>query len=151
LRFLPLFYSRTYEEIGKRNTNNFIYDFCFIGTAHPKKYKAIYMMIEQLKSSYPKQFIYFFFPSPIVYFYRKIVNKEFRKAHYNDFHYTPLKGKELDLIYESSRCVLDSAQEGQLGLTIRVIEALGVKKKIITTNEDVVNVWPTQFTEVGLL
>ena len=34
---------------------------------------------------------------------------------------------------------MDSAQEGQNGLTIRVIEALGAKKKIITTNQDIVN------------
>ena len=63
LKFLPLFYSRKYEEIGKRNNTNFKYDFCFVGTAHPKKYKFIKMMSEQLKSVYPNQFIYFFFPS----------------------------------------------------------------------------------------
>lgn len=139
LKFLPLFYSRKYEEIGKRNNTNFKYDFCFVGTAHPKKYKFIKMMSEQLKSVYPNQFIYFFFPSPIVYFYRKIMNNELRKAKYNEFHYVPLKGKDMNDVYETSRCVLDSAQDGQLGLTIRVLEALGAKKKLITTNEDVIN------------
>lgn len=139
LKFLPLFYSRTYEEIGKRNSKDYKYDFCFVGTAHPKKYQAINMMSEQLKNVYPRQFIYFFFPSPIVFFYRKVMNKELRKAHYKEFHYVPLKGKDMDSVYEASRCVLDSAQAGQLGLTIRVIEALGAKKKMITTNKDVVN------------
>lgn len=139
LKFLPLFYSKKYEEIGKRNNTNFKYDFCFVGTAHPKKYKFIKMMSEQLKSVYPNQFIYFFFPSPIVYFYRKIMNNELRKAKYNEFHYVPLKGKEMNDVYETSRCVLDSAQDGQLGLTIRVLEALGAKKKLITTNEDIIN------------
>lgn len=139
LKFLPLFYSRKYEEIGKRNNTNFKYDFCFVGTAHPKKYKFIKMMSEQLKSVYPNQFIYFFFPSPIVYFYRKIMNNELRKAKYNEFHYVPLKGKDMNDVYETSRCVLDSAQDGQLGLTIRALEALGAKKKLITTNEDVIN------------
>lgn len=139
LKFLPLFYSRKYEEIGKRNNTNFKYDFCFVGTAHPKKYKFIKMMSEQLKSVYPNQFIYFFFPSPIVYFYRKIMNNELRKAKYNEFHYVPLKGKDMNDVYETSRCVLDSAQDGQLGLTIRVLEALGAKKKLITINEDVIN------------
>lgn len=139
LRFLPLFYSRKYEEIGQKKLSDYKYDFCFVGTAHPKKYKFINMMSEQLKDIYPKQFIYFFFPSPIVFFYRKIMNKELRKAKYSEFHYVPLKGKEMNDIYEASKCVLDSAQAGQLGLTIRVIEALGAKKKLITTNEDVVN------------
>lgn len=139
LKFLPLFYSRMYENIGKRNNKNFKYDFCFVGTAHPKKYKFINMMSEQLKSVYPDQFIYFFFPSRLVFFYRKLRNKELRGAKYNEFHYVPLKGERMNDIYESSGCILDSAQDGQLGLTIRVLEALGAKKKLITTNEDVVN------------
>lgn len=139
LKFLPLFYSKTYEDIGKRNNKDYKYDFCFVGTAHPKKYKFINMMSKQLKPIYPKQFIYFFFPSPIVYFYRKVMNKEIRGAKYSEFHYVPLKGKEMIDVYESCRCVLDSAQAGQLGLTIRVLEALGAKKKLITTNEDIVN------------
>lgn len=139
LKFLPLFYSRTYERIGEENSKEFKYDFCFVGTAHPKKYQSINMMSKQLRRVYPNQFIYFFFPSPIVYFYRKVRDKELRKAHYREFHYIPLKGEEMDDIYKASRCVLDSAQAGQSGLTIRVIEALGAKKKLITTNEDVVN------------
>lgn len=139
LRFLPLFYSRTYERIGQNKNIDFKYDFCFVGTAHPKKYKFIKMMSEQLKNVYPKQFIYFFFPSPIVFFYRKIVNKELRMAKYSEFKYIPLTGNEMNEIYEASRCVLDSPQAGQLGLTIRVIEALGAKKKLITTNEDIIN------------
>lgn len=139
LKFLPLFYSRIYENIGSKCYKQYKYDFCFVGTAHPKKYKFIKMMSEQLKTVYPKQFIYFFFPSPIVYFYRKIMNKELRKAKYTEFHYEPLKGKAMNDVYEASRCVLDSAQDGQLGLTIRVLEALGAKKKLITTNEDIIN------------
>lgn len=139
LKFLPLFYSKTYEKIGQVKTDNFLYDFCFVGTAHPKKYKFIKRISSQLKSVYSKQFIYFFLPSPIVYFYRKLMNKEFWSAKYKEFHYVALKGDELNNIYGCSKCVLDSAQEGQLGLTIRVIEALGAKKKLITTNEDIVN------------
>ena len=30
----------------------FQYDFCFVGTAHPKKYKFIQMMTRQLKEVY---------------------------------------------------------------------------------------------------
>ena len=76
-------------------------------------------------------YIYFFFPSRIVYFYRKIRNKELHKAKYNEFNFQPLKGEKMNEIYEKSRCVLDSAQDGQIGLTIRVIEALGAKKRTI--------------------
>ena len=139
LHFLPLFYSSEYERIAALNNRDYKYDFCFVGTAHPKKYKFIKKMSQQLKTVYPKQFIYFYFPSKIVYFYRKFANRELKNAKINEFHYTPLNSEEMTDIYINSRCVLDSPQDGQLGLTIRVIEAMGAKKKLITTNEDVVN------------
>lgn len=139
LKFLPLFYSREYEQIGGQTNHDFKYDFCFVGTAHPKKYKFIGMMSEQLKEVYPNQFIYFFFPSRIVFFYRKFKNPELRKSHYSEFHYVPLKINEMNEVFTRSRCILDSPQDGQLGLTIRVFEAFGAKKKLITTNADVKN------------
>lgn len=139
LEFLPLFYTKQYEQIGNQEKENYKYDVCFVGTAHPKKYKLIQLMSGQLKKEYPNQFIYYFLPSRIVFFYRKVMNPELRHAHYHEFHFEPLQDEEMNSIYCESKCVLDSAQAGQLGLTIRVLEALGAKKKLITTNEDVVN------------
>lgn len=139
LEFLPLFYSPQYEQIGQQNHNDYKYNFCFVGTAHPKKYKFIQQMSGQLKEIYPNQFIYYFFPSRLVFFYRKLVNRELRKAHYNEFHFTPLSGEDMVKVFCESESVLDSAQEGQEGLTIRVFEALGAKKKLITTNADIRN------------
>ena len=52
LKFLPLFYTRRYENIGNSKKREFQYDFCFVGTAHPKKYKFIQMMTRQLKEVY---------------------------------------------------------------------------------------------------
>lgn len=137
LNFLPLFYSRKYEELGKTKKEMYKYDFSFVGTAHPKKYKFISMMSEQLRAVYPNQFIYFFFPSKIVFYYRKLRNPELKNADKSEFHFVPIKGKAMDELITDSRCILDSPQDGQLGLTIRVLEALGAKKKLITTNEDV--------------
>lgn len=139
LKFLPLFYSNTYEEIGKRSCTNFKYDFSFVGTAHPRKYEFVKKISKQLKILYPNQFIYFFFPSRLVYFYRKIFNKELKHAKYREFHFEPLSRDEISKLFEESKCIIDSAQSGQVGLTIRAIESLGAKRKLITTNEDIVN------------
>lgn len=139
LQFLPLFYTERYAEIGKLENGIYKYDFLFIGTAHPQKYMFINSIAQQLKEIYQKQFIYYFFPSRLVYFYRKFLNPELKNASYSEFHFEPLTGKVLEDIYIESRCILDSAQAGQTGLTIRAIEALGAKKKLITTNADVVN------------
>lgn len=139
LTFLPLFYSRRYEEIGAKPRAEFKYDSMFVGTAHPKKYQFIKEMSAKLSDVYKKQFIYFFFPSRIVYIYRKFKNPELKNAKYSEFNFTPVSGRQMDKLLTDSRCVLDSAQDGQIGLTIRVLEALGAKRKIITTNEDAVN------------
>lgn len=137
LQFLPLFYADTYEKIGKEIINNFKYDCMFIGTAHPKKYKYISKISNELKNIYPKQFIYFYFPSRIVYIYRKLKNIEFKNAKYKEFNYNSIKERDMYELIKNSKCILDSAQDNQNGLTIRVIETLGAKRKLITTNESI--------------
>lgn len=139
LHFLPLFYSARYEKLGAETPQPPKYDFCFVGTAHPKKYKLIRKMSEELRAVYPRQFVYFFYPSPLVYYYRKLRNPELRKAKRKEFHFVPLKEPEMMEVFRASRSVMDSAQSAQAGLTIRVLEALGAKKKLITTNPDIVN------------
>lgn len=139
LKFLPLFFTKRYEAIGNNNISSYKYDFMFVGTAHPKKYRYIKEMSADLKSVFKNQFIYFFFPSRIVFLYRKWKNSEFKKAKYSEFNFKPINGPRMTELLTQSNCVLDSAQAGQNGLTIRVFEALGAKRKIITTNADVVN------------
>ena len=53
------------------------------------------------------------------------------------FEYVPLPGGVLKERYTRSVAIIDSPQENQLGLTARTIEALGAKRKIITTNADI--------------
>ena len=79
LKFLPLFYSKRYEAIGAKKVESFDYDFMFVGTAHPKKFKYVNEMAEKLHSVFKKQFIYFFFPSLLVYIYRKLKNPELKQ------------------------------------------------------------------------
>ena len=137
LKFLPLFYVDTYENIGKEKKENYKYDCMFVGTAHPKKYKYISKISKELKNIFPNQFIYFFLPSKLVYIYRKLKNKEFKNAKINDFYYISIKEKEMIDLIRNSKCILDSAQDNQNGLTIRVIETLGAKRKLITTNANI--------------
>lgn len=137
LQFLPLFFNDKYCDIPY--SNSFDYDVCFIGTAHPKKFRLINQMSEQLKPFYERQFIYYYFPSKIVYFFRKIRNKEFKRARIEQFYFKPLAEEKIKILFARTKCILDSSQDGQSGLTMRVFEALGAKKKLITTNRDIEN------------
>ena len=138
-KFLPLFYTRKYEEIGMSEVNSFKYDCSYIGTAHPKKYKDINDMANALKEVFPKQYIYHYMPSKLKFIYHKVFAEEFKKAKYKEFGTEKVEIKELMEIISSSKCILDAPQAGQTGLTIRTIECLGAKRKLITTNADVVN------------
>lgn len=139
LEFLPLFYDRDYEELGKQKTDEFEYDCCYIGTAHPKKFKFINEMSEKLKGVYDKQFIYHYMPSKLKFFYHKLKNVEYKKAKLSDFKLDTLSKDKTMQIVKHSKCVLDSPQDNQDGATIRVIESLAAKVKLITTNKDLVN------------
>lgn len=138
-KFLPLFYNPMYEKIGKITVNSFKYDCMYVGTAHPKKFYDINRMSESLKSVYPKQFIYQYMPSKLKYIYHKLSAPEYKAARYSQFETRKLSPNKLKEIIIESKCILDAPQSGQTGLTIRTIECLGAKRKLITTNKDVVN------------
>lgn len=139
LEFLPLFYDRDYEGLGKQKVDEVMYDCCYIGTAHPKKFKLINEMSEKLKGVYDKQFIYHYMPSKLKFFYHKLKDIEYKSARLSDFKQDTLSKTKTMQIVKSSKCVLDSPQDNQDGATIRVIESLAAKVKLISTNKDLVN------------
>ena len=115
-RFMPTFYTRIYEKIGKKERPVPRYDCFYVGTAHPKKYLEINRMAEDLKPELPRQFIY-----------------------HRDFQKVKLSGADIMKGMEVSTCILDAPQGGQTGLTLRCFECMGAKRKLITTNVDIVN------------
>lgn len=136
-KFLPLFYTRVYEEIGKEKVDNYKYDCSYIGTAHPQKFKHINSMAIALKKVMPRQFIYHYMPSKFKFIYHKLLAPEFKGVKMSEFQTKKLSAKEVMQIFKDSECILDAPQAGQTGLTIRTIECLGAKRKMITTNKDI--------------
>ena len=104
-RFLPLFYTKAYEEIGKRTKTSFEYDCSYVGTAHPLKFKNINEMSIALKECLPRQFIYHYMPSRLKYYYHKLKAPEYKKAKLSDFHLEKINKDELIEIISNSRCV----------------------------------------------
>lgn len=138
-KFLPLFYIDMYKKIGELENKDFKYDVSYIGTAHPKKLYFINKMAETLKEKFPKQYIFHYIPSRLKYYYHKLKNKEYRKVKLKDLELKKLPPEKVREIFANSKCIFDAPQEGQNGLTIRTIECLGARKKIITANTDIVN------------
>ena len=93
-KFLPLFYTRIYENIGSEKTDEYVYDCSYIGTAHPQKYKDINEISDKLKDIMPNQYIYHYMPSKLKYVYHKIFAPEFKNAKLQDFKMTKVNKKK---------------------------------------------------------
>ena len=56
-----------------------------------------------------------------------------------DFFTNKISLDEVSTLIAKSKTLLDINRKGQNGLTFRVFESLGLKKKLITTNADIIN------------
>lgn len=138
LSFLPLFYHNGYGSIRKsldRNTND--YDLTFIGTAHPKKHQFLKEIVANGCFDINKCYLYEYLPSRLVYVRHKVLEDCFKADSMCSFHYKPLGPEDTEFVIARSKVILDSPQANQRGLTMRTIECLGAGKKLITTNDNV--------------
>lgn len=138
--FLPLFYYNAYLPINNIATDEkYKYDLCFIGTAHDDRIKIIKKIMGDCARNGNKCFSYFYMPHKLVYLKYKFTSKYFKNVKMSDVSFIQIPFKDLYKIYSESRCILDVENKGQHGLTMRSIEMLGLKRKLITSNKDIAN------------
>tara|TARA_Y100000766_G_scaffold247221_1_gene228223 strand:+ start:110 stop:1096 length:987 start_codon:yes stop_codon:yes gene_type:complete len=136
LNFLPLFYIKDYEFVNE-DVEDFKFDLCITATAHSDRYAIADKLRKQLSDYGLIMFSYFFLPSKIIYWARKIFLKKYAYGHIKNFSFSFLTQKEIIKIIEQSKVVLDINHPLQYGLTSRCLEALGANRKLITTNENI--------------
>lgn len=138
LTFMPLFYCKEFEEIGKNYMNSkHEYDIISVCTAHPNRYKIIKKLFPELESKGIRVYSYMFI-NKLQYWYNKIFIEEFKKAKSKEFKFQPLSEEENFKKLNISNSVFDIRHNKQSGLTLRTIETLGANKKLITNNSDIV-------------
>ena len=133
LNFRPLFFSPGFEAIQNCKAR---FDISFVGTAHTDRY-AVVSAVRRKLGHEVNSFWYLFLQARWVFWIYKLSNPVFRKAKILDFKFSPLSKSTVQEIFSSSRVVLDIEHPQQTGLTMRTIETLGAKKKLITTNVSV--------------
>lgn len=136
LSFLPLFYYSSYQQISNINTST-DYDLLFVGTAHSDRYKIVMNIKRQIESLGGLCYTFFFFQGKIMFYKYKLSHKEIRSLPISKVNFKPLSKKEILDLYSKSRIVLDIQHPKQTGLTLRTMEALGAKRKLITTNHNI--------------
>lgn len=137
-KFRPLFYLDEYSKLAEKSYNK-KYDISFIGTVHSDRYEVIKSIKEQAISNGLNVNFFMYFPSKIIYLVKKIFDKSYKNTEIKDFSFESIsKDKVLDII-SNSKVILDIQHPKQVGLTMRTIEMLGMKKKLITTNKNIKN------------
>lgn len=138
LKFRPLFFCDDFKEVSDINTTC-IYDISFCGTIHSDRYSIISKIESQCKKFNLNFYSFNYLQSYFIYYFYKIFNRSFWNAKLNNFSFEKLSQSKIADIENNSKAVLDIQHPGQNGLTMRTIELIGLGKKIITTNEDIVN------------
>ncbi len=136
IRFLPLFYIPDYVKIAK-SKETMLYDLLFVGTAHSDRYELIKNIECQFERNGKKCYSFFFFPSKILFYKMKFQNPVFRSLSERMFHFKSMSKENLLYLFSVSRVIVDIQHPKQTGLTMRTIETLGAKRKMITTNQAV--------------
>lgn len=135
LELLPLFYSKGFRSINAQQ-NEYEYDLMSVCTAHPNRYKVISKVFPELSAENYNIFSVLYI-NKLQFIYNKLFVLEFEKAKASDFSFKMISEKENLAILRKSKAVFDVEHNKQSGLTMRTIETLGAKRKLITTNKTI--------------
>lgn len=136
--FRPLFYLDEYKSIAKAK-NSIDYDLTFIGTGHTDRYELVSKVKALCDINGLRSFFFIYLQDVKIFWINKVFKKSYRDAKRNNFSFNSLNKNQIVEIVKKSNCILDIQRAVQSGLTMRTIEILGAKRKLITTNKDVVN------------
>jgi len=137
LTFQPLFYIPLYEDASNKNVE-IKYDMCFLGTGHSDRYKIVKDIEKIAKTMNLSLYSFLYLQSKVIFWIKKLFDSKMKNAQISDFSFTSLNQNELLEKILQSNVIIDIEHQGQVGLTMRTIESLGCKKKLITTNKNIV-------------
>lgn len=135
--FQPLFFSRSFASAPKPLQDGVDYDVSFIGTIHSDRLRILNELEEQFRQlnlSFKKVY---FLRTSLQYYWGRLADPAYRSHKASDFVTTPLRSAAVRGIFLKSRVIVDIQHPSQEGLTMRAIEALGSRRKLITTNASI--------------
>ncbi|MFP3889660.1 hypothetical protein [uncultured Ralstonia sp.] len=131
LKLRPLFFLNEYRNLPHPPS---AYDLCFVGTVHSDRFTLIKKVKALIEQSGARTKFYMFVPHKLIYWANRVFSRAFWGSRPSDFAFEPLKKADVLQMIAQSRAILDIQHPGQTGLTMRTIEMLGARKKLITTN-----------------
>lgn len=139
LQFRPLFYSDSFNHVQNAENNDYKYDVAFCGTIHSDRYEVLKKIESQCEKNKLKYYSFYYLQSKFIYYFYRCIKPEFKGVGRNNFSFLKKTHGEIAEIERSSKVIVDIQHPAQSGLTMRTIEMLGIHKKIITTNTEIIN------------
>lgn len=136
IKLRPLFFIDKFDSLSQPSVEkvDYKYDLCFIGSGHSDRCKIVKSLFKNING-----FSFLYFSSPKLFYLRKIFDRRMDGIHKSDVSFEGLPSDKVAQINKESKAVLDIQHQAQNGLTMRTFELIGLQKKMITTNTDVIN------------
>lgn len=131
---LPLFYLPEYERGQEEMTNVLEYDLCCIAGFFPFRYQELLKVISQNPNL--KILIKLYIDKKL-FEYKKRTEQWYSEIDEKYLIFEPMDTEEIVALCNKSRAILDITDEKQSGLSMRTIEAVGLRKKLVTNNCDI--------------
>ena len=131
IKYLPLFYTPELEKVGE-NGEEKVYDLLFIASYKESRLNFINKVVDKYKDSLNIKVVLY------LTIYRYIIDKfKGKRIRRSDVVFRPLPFEEYLELLSQTKVVLDYTAATQTGLPMRIPEAIGARKKLITNNENV--------------
>ena len=129
--YQPLFYISQSKSMSNRK-----YDFALVCSLHSDRVKLYNFLNNEFKN---RNVFYYIFSKKIHFFKQKYIvrNKGFREIKNSEVKHKPLSLNQINEIMSQTKIIVDYAHPDQDGFTMRTIESIGHKCKLITNNKNV--------------
>lgn len=131
LNYRPTFYSKRLEKLKNEDLEEDINIF-FIGIYRKNRLNIVKKMYKD------ENFIYLYYPKLFFYLLKLLKKEEFIGIDKKYINFQPIKKEKYNEIFKRSKYILDIPEENQTGLTQRILDALLLGKKVITTQKSIV-------------
>jgi len=136
LEFRPLFYPYSFQSNEIETGKSFKFKLAFLGTLHSDRYRLFKKITSNLPTS-ANVFSYFYIQNILVYFFRVYIERSTDSVPFRLIRFKSLTTEKIQEIYMQSEYILDVNHPDQTGLTLRTFEAIGLNRKLITTNQNI--------------
>lgn len=128
---LPLFYTDTFNCDKCGTVCAYEYDICCIASFNEERYYAINKIVENNPNLH---FYIRLYIDRKLFEYKRKTNPAFKQLNMAWISFELMTPTEVAKLNMSSKAVLDYTDKRQCGLSMRTIESIGLKRKLITNN-----------------